>query len=81
MNKAQQVLHLSLPVRDPDAGPGVSANSALGTAASLANRAAPLVVLPEWVRMPSNAAQHWVRYTAMGLVSGWAAIFVYRYII
>ncbi|DBA83396.1 hypothetical protein WJX79_000744 [Trebouxia sp. C0005] len=79
VNKAQQVLHLSLPVGDPDAGPGVSANSALGTAASLANRAAPLIVLPEWVRMPSNAAQHWVRYTAMGLVSGWAAIFVYRH--
>lgn len=59
-------------------GPGVSANSALGTAAGLANRAAPLVLLPDWVRMPSNSAQHWVRYTFFTAISTWAAIFLYR---
>lgn len=78
INKAQQVLQLSLPVGEPDAGPGVSANSALSIAAGLAARAAPLVTLAEWVRMPSNAAQNWVRYTALGVASGWAALFLYR---
>ena len=60
------------------AGPGVSANAALGTAVGLAGKAPPLVLLPEWVRMPSNTAQHWVRYTIVGALSGWAAIFLYR---
>ena len=59
-------------------GPGVSANSALGTAVGLANRAAPLVLLPDWVRMPSNSAQHWVRYTFFTALSTWVAIFLYR---
>lgn len=59
-------------------GPGVSANAALGTAAGLASRAAPLVLLPDWVRMPSNSAQHWVRYSLLTAVSAWAAIFLYR---
>lgn len=60
------------------AGPGVSANSALGTAVGLANRAAPLVLLPDWVCMPSNSAQHWVRYTFLTAASTWAAVFLYR---
>ena len=78
INKAQQVLHLNLPVGDPDHGPGVSANSALGTAAGIAKAASPLVALPDWVCMPSNAAQNWVRYTAWGLVSGWSASLLCR---
>ena len=56
----------------------MSANAALGTAVGLAGKAPPLVLLPEWVRMPSNTAQHWVRYTIVGALSGWAAIFLYR---
>ena len=61
------------------AGPGVSANSALETAVGLASKATPLVVLPEWVRMPSATAQHWVRISICTALSGWAAIFLYRY--
>lgn len=60
------------------AGSGVSANSALSTAAGLASKAAPLVQLPHWVCMPSNTAQHWLRYTFMTAFSAWAAIFLYR---
>lgn len=60
------------------AGPGVSANSALGTAQGLASKAPPLVYLPHWVRMPSNAAQHWLRYTFVTAFSAWAGIFLYR---
>lgn len=59
-------------------GPGVSANSALGTAVGLASKAAPLVLLPDWVCMPSNSAQHWVRYTLLTAASTWAAVFLYR---
>lgn len=59
-------------------GPGVSANSALGTAQGLASKAPPLVHLPHWVRMPSNAAQHWLRYTFVTAFSAWAGIFLYR---
>lgn len=59
-------------------GPGVSANSALGRAVGLASRASPLVLLPDWVRMPSNSAQHWVRYTFFTAISTWAAVFLYR---
>lgn len=80
VNKAQQVLHTSLPLgHEPGYGPsGMSANSALATAAAQAVKSPPLVVLPVWVRMPSNAAQHWLSYTALGLVSAWAGHFVYK---
>lgn len=80
VNKAQQVLHTSLPLGH-DAGigsSGMSANSALATAAALAVKSPPLVVLPLWVRMPSKAAQHWLSYTALGLVSAWTGLFIYR---
>ena len=80
VNKAQQVLHISLPAgHELGAGSsGMSANAALATAASLATNSPPLIVLPLWVRMPSNAAQHWLNYTALGLVSAWAGMFLYR---
>ena len=62
----------------PDCRAAQTVNDVNSGGAGLAKGAAPLVVLPEWVRMPSTAAQHWVRYTAMGVLSGWVAIFLYR---
>lgn len=80
VNKAQQVLHISLPLGHElgASSSGVSANAALATAASLATNSPPLIVLPLWVCMPSNAAQHWLSYTGLGLVSAWAGLFLYR---
>lgn len=79
-NKAQQTLHISLPVgHEPGSGStGLSANSALATAAGLAGNSPPLVVLPLWVRMPSYAAQHWLAYTALTVLSAWAGVLIYK---
>ncbi|PSC72602.1 Nuclear control of ATPase [Micractinium conductrix] len=44
-----------------------------------AQRGRRLIEVPYWARMPSELQQHWIRYAALGLATGWGTIFLYRH--
>lgn len=66
--------------------PLIAAEATVHTSLAEARRSAVLlqhgrrlVALPEWLTMPSQAQQHWVHYTVVGLVVGYGTLFVFRH--
>lgn len=78
LRKAQRMLGY-IP---PQAGTALTVHDALWSAHAACfqlQRARPLVNVPKWMKMPTMAQQHWIRYSAVGLGCAYGCLFVIKH--